>query len=96
MNQHVYTQTDGFLSFYHAIISPLFIIIVAVPMSPETNPALKELEKDIDERNKAAAEKKTKADELKEQGNAAFKKGRAVDTVDLYVFFSVNMAITRR
>ena len=42
------------------------------------------MEKDILERNKAAAEKKARADELKERGNAAFGKGEIAYAIRLY------------
>ena len=54
------------------------------PAFERNQPALLELERDIEERNKAAAEKKTRADALKAQGNEAFGRGEIAFAIRLY------------
>jgi tetratricopeptide (TPR) repeat protein len=56
----------------------------AGPAFDTNQPALREMEKDIEERNKAAAERKANADKLKDQGNAAFAKGEISYAIRLY------------
>jgi tetratricopeptide (TPR) repeat protein len=58
--------------------------IAKSPVVPSDDPQFKALEKDMDERNKRAAEKSKRANQLKEEGNAKFSKGDLNGALALY------------
>ncbi len=53
----------------------IFLLLFSVPPNAADNPSLRQLELDIEERNKHQAEKTKKAEEEKRLGNEAFKNG---------------------